>query len=187
MPFACLTSNPLEAFARKVRAARTRLVPPQIGKDGTLQEWTEDYQQLEDKHRHFSHMYGLYPGNVISAKRTPELVDGCKAVLEQRGDGGTGFSRGWKMCLWARLPKELPRLGPGDYSTLSLKVRSKKSPQVKQKRTHVKNENLSAKIKSEPDENKQRTDNGGKIILNSLEKQTSVNSITNQEGFIIRS
>ena len=48
-------------------------------------------------------MYGLYPGNVISAKRTPQFIDGCKAVLEQRGDGGTGFSRGWKMALWARL------------------------------------------------------------------------------------
>ena len=58
---------------------------------------------MEDKHRHFSHMYGLYPGNVISARGTPELIEGCKAVLEQRGDGGTGFSRGWKMSLWARL------------------------------------------------------------------------------------
>jgi alpha-L-fucosidase 2 len=58
---------------------------------------------MEDKHRHFSHLYGLYPGNVISAKRTPELVDPVKKVLEQRGDGGTGFSRAWKMSLWARL------------------------------------------------------------------------------------
>ena len=90
-------------FTEKVAAARNRLVPPQVGADGTLQEWTEDYGQLEDKHRHFSYMYGLYPGNVISAKRTPELVEPCKAVLEQRGDGGTGFSRGWKMALWARL------------------------------------------------------------------------------------
>ncbi|MFC2096714.1 glycoside hydrolase N-terminal domain-containing protein [Bacteroidota bacterium] len=90
-------------YAKKVLSARARLVPPQIGKDGTLQEWSEDYEQLEDKHRHFSHMYGLYPGNVISAKRTPQFVDACKAVLEQRGDGGTGFSRGWKMALWARL------------------------------------------------------------------------------------
>jgi len=90
-------------YAQKVLAARARLVPPQIGKDGTLQEWSEDYEQLEEKHRHFSHMYGLYPGNVISAKTTPELIDGCKAVLEQRGDGGPGFSRGWKMALWARL------------------------------------------------------------------------------------
>jgi len=69
------------AYAKKVLDARARLVPPQIGKNGTLQEWTEDYEQLEDKHRHFSHMYGLYPGNVMSAKRTPELVDACKAVL----------------------------------------------------------------------------------------------------------
>lgn len=90
-------------YAKMVLAARSLLVPPQIGKDGCLQEWTEDYEQLEDKHRHFSQMYGLYPGNVISAKRTPEWIDGCKAVLEQRGDGGTGFSRAWKMALWARL------------------------------------------------------------------------------------
>jgi alpha-L-fucosidase 2 len=90
-------------FMAGVNEARTRLVPPRIGKDGTLQEWTEDLEQMEDKHRHFSHMYGLYPGNVISAKNTPQLIDACKAVLEQRGDGGTGFSRGWKMALWARL------------------------------------------------------------------------------------
>jgi len=92
-----------QKFADRVAKARSRLAPPQIGKDGTLQEWTEDYEQLEDKHRHFSHMYGLYPGNVISAKRTPQFIDGCKSVLEQRGDGGPGFSRGWKMALWARL------------------------------------------------------------------------------------
>jgi len=87
----------------KVREARKRLAPPKIGKDGTLQEWTEDLEQLEDKHRHFSHLYGLYPGNVISVKRTPQYIEGCKAVLNQRGDSGKGFSMGWKMALWARL------------------------------------------------------------------------------------
>ncbi len=92
-----------QTFSAKVKEARGRLAPPQIGKDGTLQEWTEDFGQLEDKHRHFSHMYGLYPGNVISVKRTPQFIDGCKAVLNQRGDGTTGFSRGWKMALWARM------------------------------------------------------------------------------------
>ena len=92
-----------QEFAQKVAAARARLVPPQIGRNGSLQEWSEDYEQMEDKHRHFSHMYGLYPGNVLSTKRTPQFVDAINAVLEQRGDGGTGFSRGWKMALWARL------------------------------------------------------------------------------------
>jgi alpha-L-fucosidase 2 len=92
-----------EELVARVNVARARLVPPRIGQDGTLQEWTEDFEQLEDKHRHFSHLYGLYPGNVLSAKHTPQFIDGCKAVLEQRGDGGTGFSRAWKMALWARL------------------------------------------------------------------------------------
>lgn len=90
-------------YAAKVKKARAKLVPPLLGSDGSLQEWTEDYAQMEEKHRHFSHMYGLYPGNVISVKKTPELIEACKAVLEQRGDGGTGFSRGWKIALWARL------------------------------------------------------------------------------------
>ncbi len=90
-------------FSAQVEDARKRLVPPQIGKSGCLQEWAEDYEQMEEKHRHFSHLYGLYPGNVLSAKRTPHLVDPIKCVLGQRGDGGTGFSRAWKMALWARL------------------------------------------------------------------------------------
>jgi alpha-L-fucosidase 2 len=90
-------------FAAEVAAKRKRLAPPQIGRDGTLQEWTEDFEQMEPNHRHNSHLYGLYPGNVISAKRTPEFVDGVKKVLELRGDGASGWSRVWKMALWSRL------------------------------------------------------------------------------------
>jgi alpha-L-fucosidase 2 len=100
---ACEVLGRDEKYAKKVLAARERLVPPQIGKGGMLREWTEDYGQMEDKHRHLAHMYGLYPGNVLSVKRTPQWIDGCKAVLVQRGDGGTGWSRAWKMGLWARL------------------------------------------------------------------------------------
>jgi alpha-L-fucosidase 2 len=92
-----------EDMVASVEKALKRLAPPKIGKDGTLQEWSEDLAQMEDQHRHFSHLYGLYPGNVISAKRTPQYIDACKAVLDQRGDGGKGFSMGWKMALWARL------------------------------------------------------------------------------------
>ena len=90
-------------FAQKVKLSLDKLVPTLVGKEGNLQEWTEDFGQLEDKHRHFSHLYGLYPGNVLSAKNTPQFIDPIKAVLTQRGDGGTGFSRAWKMALYARL------------------------------------------------------------------------------------
>ncbi|HTE00053.1 MAG TPA: glycoside hydrolase family 95 protein [Mucilaginibacter sp.] len=87
----------------KAAGMRKRFPPPQIGKDGALQEWTEDWRQLEKEHRHSSHMYGLYPGNVISYKNTPGFVEATKAVLNQRGDGAMGWSRAWKAALWARL------------------------------------------------------------------------------------
>ncbi len=91
------------AFIEQVRAARAKLVPPQIGKDGSLQEWADDWKSLEENHRHFSHMYGLYPGKVLYEKRTPALIEAYKKVLEERGDASTGWSRAWKMALWARL------------------------------------------------------------------------------------
>jgi alpha-L-fucosidase 2 len=90
-------------YAAKVNTARGRLVPPQIGKDGMLQEWADDFEQLEAKHRHISLLYGLYPGNVLSVKKTPAFIDPVKKVLEERGDEGAGFSRAWKMSIWARL------------------------------------------------------------------------------------
>jgi alpha-L-fucosidase 2 len=92
-----------DAFIQQVRIAREKLVPPQIGKDGSLQEWADDWKSLEKNHRHFSHMYGLYPGKVLYEKRTPALIDAYKKVLEERGDASTGFSRAWKMALWARM------------------------------------------------------------------------------------
>jgi alpha-L-fucosidase 2 len=91
------------SFISEVKAAREKLVPPQIGTDGSLQEWADDWKSLEKNHRHFSHLYGLYPGKILYEKRTPALIDAYKKVLEERGDGATGFSRAWKMALWARL------------------------------------------------------------------------------------
>ncbi len=87
----------------RVRSAREQLVPPQIGSDGSLQEWADDWRSLEKNHRHFSHLYGLYPGRVLWDKRTPKFVEAYKKVLNERGDGGKGFSMAWKMALWARL------------------------------------------------------------------------------------
>ncbi|HWB24798.1 MAG TPA: glycoside hydrolase family 95 protein [Chitinophagaceae bacterium] len=100
---ACSILKTDSAFATKVLQARAKLAPPQIGKSGMLQEWVEDWGQLEDKHRHMSPLYGLYPGNVISPAKTPGLIDACKKLLEERGDASAGWSRAWKICLWARL------------------------------------------------------------------------------------
>lgn len=80
-----------------------RLPPMQIGKHGQLQEWIEDWDNPNDKHRHVSHLYGLYPGNQISPVTSPELFDAARTSLVQRGDVSTGWSMGWKVNLWARL------------------------------------------------------------------------------------
>lgn len=80
-----------------------RMPPMQIGKWGQLQEWMEDLDNPNDKHRHVSHLYGLYPSNQISAYRTPELFSAAKTSLTARGDESTGWSMGWKVNFWARL------------------------------------------------------------------------------------
>ena len=123
------------AMVAEVSAKRARLVPWQIGSGGALQEWAEDHAQGEDEHRHNSHLYGLYPGLVLANDLTPELTAAIKKTLEQRGNGGKGFSRAWKMALWARL-------GDGDranaifkpylveQATKSMFAKCGKTPQV---------------------------------------------------------
>ncbi|ETZ21515.1 glycoside hydrolase N-terminal domain-containing protein [Pedobacter sp. V48] len=87
----------------KIKAMRNRLAPMQVGQHGQLQEWMQDLDDPNDKHRHVSHLFGLYPANQISPLRTPELFDAAHTSLIQRGDVSTGWSMGWKVNLWARL------------------------------------------------------------------------------------
>lgn len=87
----------------KWQAIIDKLPPMQIGQYHQLQEWLQDWDDPEDHHRHVSHLYGLYPGNLISPIRTPELFNAAKVSLEQRGDPSTGWSMNWKINLWARL------------------------------------------------------------------------------------
>jgi alpha-L-fucosidase 2 len=90
-------------FSLEVADRKKSLLPPKIGKDGTLQEWAEDWGQTEHPHRHLSPLYGLYPGDVFSFTKTPQLMNACKALLIQRGDENSEWSRAWKVCLWARM------------------------------------------------------------------------------------
>ncbi|MFD0990025.1 glycoside hydrolase N-terminal domain-containing protein [Mariniflexile jejuense] len=90
-------------FTKKLKDALAKMPPMQIGKHGQLQEWLIDWDDPEDKHRHVSHLYGLFPSNQISPFKTPELFDAAKTSLNFRGDESTGWSMGWKVNLWARL------------------------------------------------------------------------------------
>ena len=92
------------AFRTKILSAVGQLPPMQVSKTGGyLQEWLEDYPEVELTHRHVSHLYGLYPSNQLTPTKTPELMNACRTTLDRRGDGGTGWSRAWKINFWARL------------------------------------------------------------------------------------
>jgi len=90
-------------FRAKVLETRARLAPMQVGRNGDLQEWLDDWGQREKSHRHISNLYGLYPGHQISARRTPRFAEAARVVLEQRGLPGNGWASAWKAASWARL------------------------------------------------------------------------------------
>ena len=84
----------------------SRLHAPKIGRHGQLQEWNEDFEEQEPGHRHYSHLYGLYPADLIDPERTPDLWEAARVSLERRLDhkgGHTGWSRSWTACMFARL------------------------------------------------------------------------------------
>ena len=87
----------------RLEADMKQFPPMQVSKEGYLQEWLEDYREVDVHHRHVSHLYGLHPANLISPLRTPELAEACRVTLNRRGDEATGWSRAWKMNFWARL------------------------------------------------------------------------------------
>ena len=84
----------------EVENALRKLPPFKISKSGALCEWFLDYEEKDVHHRHVSHLYGLYPGNIIEDEK---LKTACKTTLERRGEDGTGWCLAWKACLYARL------------------------------------------------------------------------------------
>ena len=95
-------------FRRKLIELHGQIAPNQIGRYGQLQEWLVDKDDPDNRHRHVSHLYGLYPSDQIALCRTPELAAAAGKSLEFRGDGPVGWARAWNVCLWARL--EGPKL-----------------------------------------------------------------------------
>lgn len=91
-----------EEFRKELAGVRARIAPNRIGRLGQLQEWLEDVDDPENKHRHVSHLFGLHPGVEITPYGTPELFEAARRSLEFRGDGATGWSMGWKVNFWAR-------------------------------------------------------------------------------------
>lgn len=100
---AARTLNIDAAFADTLSMTVSRLRPYIVGHMGDLNEWYYDWDDHDFKHRHQSHLIGLYPGSHITVAGTPSIADACRRSLEIKGDETTGWSTGWRINLWARL------------------------------------------------------------------------------------
>lgn len=91
------------AFRSQLEEVRSNLQPFRIGSKGQLLEWEKEFEEIDPKHRHVSHLFALHPGRQILPERDTELANACRRTLELRGDGGTGWAMAWKINFWARL------------------------------------------------------------------------------------
>jgi len=91
-----------EVFAATLKEIIPKIAPNQIGRLGQLQEWMEDVDDPNEKHRHVSFLWGVHPGNDITWETSPELMKAARQSLIFRGDDGTGWSLAWKINFWAR-------------------------------------------------------------------------------------
>jgi alpha-L-fucosidase 2 len=89
-------------FRASVLATRARLAPFQVGQYGQLQEWLQDIDGEHDRHKHNSHLHGLFPSAQITPDIDPAIYAAARKSLLERGTGGTGWSLAWKANLWAR-------------------------------------------------------------------------------------
>ena len=90
------------ALRNTLKEKYKQIAPDQIGKYGQLQEWMQDIDKPDNKHRHISHLWGMYPGSEINYDESPALMNAAKQSLLFRGDEATGWSLGWKINCWAR-------------------------------------------------------------------------------------
>lgn len=87
----------------RVQQALPALPPPKVGRHGQLLEWLDDHPEIERGHRHYSHLFGVYPDDQLMTD--PGLIAAARVSLERRlaaGGGASGWSLAWVACLWAR-------------------------------------------------------------------------------------
>ncbi|RCX14817.1 dockerin type I repeat protein [Anaerobacterium chartisolvens] len=91
------------SFRSTLRSKVSQIKPDTVGSWGQLQEWAYDWDSRNEKNRHISHVYNLFPGFEISKRTSPAIANAAIVSLNARGDVGTGWSEGWKLNCWARL------------------------------------------------------------------------------------
>jgi alpha-L-fucosidase 2 len=93
--------NTDQEFGKALAAALEQIPPYQIGKDGLLHVWIEDWKRGTEGHN-MSANFGFYPGNSITLRGNPDIAAAIRKWLEPRRVG-SGWTSAWDICDWARL------------------------------------------------------------------------------------
>lgn len=92
-----------DALRTRITERRARLLGPQVGRWGQIQEWMQDVDDPKLDYRHLGHLFALHPGRQIHPLTTPDWAKAAKVTLDAHSDGNVGWSRAWKLCFRARL------------------------------------------------------------------------------------
>lgn len=109
---AILKNDP--GFSALLKEKAERMAPIEISSDGRIKEWLEEYREVLIHHRHLSHLWGLYPGFLITGEYTPRLAEAAAQTLKVRGSTTAGWANAYRLCAWAKL-----RNADKAYETLS--------------------------------------------------------------------
>ena len=111
---ACIQAGNLlkedKKYLAKLQSVIDNLPPTKVSQRyGIIQEWIEDYEEVEPGHRHMSQLFGLYPGSEITPANKPLFVAAAKTIERRQeyakmGQGSSpGWSKAWLINFYARL------------------------------------------------------------------------------------
>ena len=89
-------------------------IPPyEVDETGAVREWAHPYYQGNDRHRHLSHLYPVFPGTEVSREGSPELHAAFRRALERRCAAGMRDVTGWSL---AHMANAFARFGEGNVA-----------------------------------------------------------------------
>lgn len=98
----CLEISTDEQLKEEIKAVFPRLYPYENAENG-LAEWAGAKMSAEKGHRHFSPLYGVYPGNVIKeGSKEYEWAEKLFRYRLENSSSSIGWSAAWSICLAGR-------------------------------------------------------------------------------------
>ena len=107
---ACIKAGNLlgeeKKFIAQLQSVIKDLPPTKVSQRyGIIQEWIEDYEEVEPGHRHMSQLFGLYPGSEITSANKTLFEAAAKTIArrQEHARNQPGWSKAWQINFYARL------------------------------------------------------------------------------------